>query len=109
VLQGHDDTVNAMDQRAHRQGVSPEMAVALAVADNRLEGFETPPDLMEMLLRVAKGEISADDAVRERLGVLRRRWRRESDSDTMDLAAAQAMEHDVAPRARHRGIPTLNS
>jgi hypothetical protein len=85
------------------------MAVALAVADNRLEGFETPPDLMEMLLRVAKGEISADDAIQERLAVLRRRWRRDPDSDTMDLDSAQSMEHDAAPRARHHGVPTINS
>jgi hypothetical protein len=43
------------------------MAVALAVGSSRLEGLVTPPDMMELLLRVARGEISADDAVQERL------------------------------------------
>jgi hypothetical protein len=53
-----------------RYAVSPETAVALAVADNRLEGIDTPPDLEAMMLRVAKGEISADEAIRERLSAL---------------------------------------
>jgi hypothetical protein len=46
------------------------MAVALAVGSARLEGLVTPPDMMALLLRVAKGELSADDAVQERLRVI---------------------------------------
>jgi hypothetical protein len=46
------------------------MAVSLAVASARLEGLETPPDLAALALRVTKGEISADDAVRTRLSHL---------------------------------------
>lgn len=46
------------------------MAVALAVANSRLAGLETSSDQVAMLLRVAKGEISADDAIRERLEIV---------------------------------------
>lgn len=52
--------------------ISPEMAVALAVADNQLEGFETAVDALPWLLKVANGELSGDDAVRgrfEELGI----------------------------------------
>lgn len=49
--------------------VSPEMAVALAVADNRLAGIETSLGQEEMLLRVARGEVGIEDAIRERLGI----------------------------------------
>jgi hypothetical protein len=59
-----------MGQAINRQGVDPELAVALAVGSARLEGLVTPPDMMDLLGRVARGEMSADDAVQERLRVI---------------------------------------
>jgi hypothetical protein len=39
------------------------------VADNRLAGIETSLGQEEMLLRVARGEVGIEDAIRERLGI----------------------------------------
>jgi transcriptional regulator with XRE-family HTH domain len=47
--------------------VTPEEAVALAVADSRLEGLITDKKMLPVLLAVARGDIDVEDAVRERI------------------------------------------
>ncbi|ANL74297.1 hypothetical protein AMC83_PA00070 (plasmid) [Rhizobium phaseoli] len=42
---------------------TPEEIVADVVANNRLSGYEVPEDIKEILLQIARGETSADDAI----------------------------------------------
>ncbi|WP_429819106.1 hypothetical protein [Ensifer sp. B1-9] len=41
---------------------TPEQIVADAVANSRPSGYEVPEDVQEVMLRIARGEMSADQA-----------------------------------------------
>lgn len=42
---------------------TPEEIVADVVANNRLSGYEVPEDIKAILLQIARGEITAEEAV----------------------------------------------
>lgn len=42
---------------------TPEEIVADVVANNRLSGYEVPEDIKDILLQMARGEITADQAI----------------------------------------------
>lgn len=50
--------------------VSPDEAVALAIADSRLEGLTTDKEMIPILYAVARGELDVEDAVRARIAAI---------------------------------------
>jgi len=42
---------------------TPEQVLADVVANSRLSGYEVPEDIKEVLLQMARGEITADEAI----------------------------------------------
>jgi uncharacterized phage-associated protein len=57
-------------QSYHRGKIRPEEAVELAVANNLLEGIITDPNALPVLLDVARGDTSVEDAIEERLAAV---------------------------------------